>query len=579
MARNWAIAIGINEYDNLPDLKYAVNDAELMSEWFKNEAKFDQVYLFTDSSPDITDGSKPFSSQPNRDNLRRFLRTRFEKPFLSAGDNLWFFFSGHGMRHADRDYLMPSGVDPHPEEIENSGIPLAFVTERLRRCGADNVVLILDACRDEDSSRGQGIGEEKQQGVITIASCSPAERSYEIEKIEQGSFTYSLLQGLRIHGEGNCATVERLYQYLRYRVPEINRKYRRPRQTPYAIAEPATKYHLILLPEKANLKDAETLKMDALNEEVNRNYDLAERIWIRVLMVSPGDLDAIKGIRRLAQGTSKVKSRRDRRRNNDSQSRSGAGNLPRSLPSLPSIPINISRRRLIQIVGFTATGVGITYVAGKGQEWISDLNIPEQKSSSSNDVEIKQETSESQPKLELVKSEPFEVITVNVQGKEIKKETRQVEYFREDLGNSVSLDMVSVPGGKILMGTEDEEIERLVKKYDKEYFRREKPQHEVTIKTFYMGKYQVTQAQWQGVMGNNPSLFKESPQNPVEKVSWNEAVEFCEKLSEKTGKLYRLPSEAEWEYGCRAGTTTPFYFGETITGKLANYDASRTPIQ
>ena len=248
MAKNWAIAIGINQYQNLPNLKYAVRDAESMKNWFKDEARFDKVYLFTDTSPEITDGTKPYNSQPSRSTLRRFLRVRFERPFLSAGDNLWFFFSGHGMRYGNRDYLLPSDVDPHPEELESSAIPLAYVTERLRRCGADNIVLILDACRDEGDSKGLlGVGEEKQQGVITIASCSPAERSYEIEELQQGSFTYSLLQGLRIQGEGNCATVERLYRYLQSQVPEINRIYQKPRQTPYAIAEPASKYHLILL--------------------------------------------------------------------------------------------------------------------------------------------------------------------------------------------------------------------------------------------------------------------------------------------------------------------------------------------
>ncbi len=74
-------------------------------------------------------------------------------------------------------------------------------------------------------------------------------------------------------------------------------------------------------------------------------------------------------------------------------------------------------------------------------------------------------------------------------------------------------------------------------------------------------------------MGNNPSYFK-GDNLPVERVSWDDAVEFCQKLSKLTGKNYRLPTEAEWEYACRAGTTTPFYFGETITPDLVNYDGN-----
>ncbi|MGK7875067.1 MAG: caspase domain-containing protein [Xenococcaceae cyanobacterium] len=297
MAKNWAIAIGINQYENLPKLNYAVRDAELMREWFR-EANFEKVYYFSDNSPPIDDASKPYSSRPTGNILKRFLRVRFSQPFLSAGDNLWFFFSGHGLRHAERDYLMPSDADPHPEGVEDTAILLNYVTERLRRCGSDNVVLLLDACRNE-GSKGPGVGEEKQQGVITIASCSPAERSYEIEEIQQGSFTHVLLESLRIQGEGNCATVERLDQYLRYRVPEINRQYNKPRQTPYAIAEPATKSHLILLPSQATLQDIATLKLDAQEAELEGQEGLAEQLWRRILTVSPADPQALKALRRI----------------------------------------------------------------------------------------------------------------------------------------------------------------------------------------------------------------------------------------------------------------------------------------
>jgi formylglycine-generating enzyme required for sulfatase activity len=112
----------------------------------------------------------------------------------------------------------------------------------------------------------------------------------------------------------------------------------------------------------------------------------------------------------------------------------------------------------------------------------------------------------------------------------------------------------------------------------------ESPQHSVTITPFYMGKFTVTQAQWRAVavlpqvsfaLNPDPSFFK-GKNLPVESVTWDEAVEFCARLSLKTGRNYRLPSEAEWEYACRAGTTTPFYWGETITPDLANYDGRHT---
>jgi formylglycine-generating enzyme required for sulfatase activity len=178
----------------------------------------------------------------------------------------------------------------------------------------------------------------------------------------------------------------------------------------------------------------------------------------------------------------------------------------------------------------------------------------------------------------------FEVVGVNAKGEQIKKESKQSQYFREDLGNDITLEMVAIPGGTFLMGTEDEEIERLVKKFGWERFRSERPKREVNVPPFFIGKYPITQEQWRAIaatakididLETNPSSFK-GDELPVESVNWDQAIEFCKRLSRETKREYRLPSEAEWEYACRAGTTTPFYFGETITGKLANYRASET---
>jgi len=298
---DWALVIGINKYDKLRSLDYAERDAALMRDFFQNEARFAQIFYFSDTSPDFDapDGS-PQSTRPTYANLRSFLRDFFEEPQLKAWDNFWFFFSGHGIRHQERDYLMP--CDANPRDVEYTAISISYVTERLRRCGADNVVLLLDACRNEGEKAGLGIGGEKQQGVITICSCSPKEKSYEIEEIGQGAFTYALLESLRIQGEGNCATVERLYQRLRYRVAEINRYYNKPEQIPYAIAEPASKYHLILLPRQATLQDIAQLKMDAFAAEVAGDYELATQLWIHVNAAAAGsDIDAIQAFQRIFQ--------------------------------------------------------------------------------------------------------------------------------------------------------------------------------------------------------------------------------------------------------------------------------------
>ncbi|GBF82269.1 twin-arginine translocation pathway signal [Aphanothece sacrum FPU1] len=564
MAKNWAIAIGVNHYDNLKNLHFAKRDAEAIDIWCKHplEGNFDRVFLFTEDSPAIP-VNPPISTKPTYGSLRRFLRAQFDTPLLGAGDNLWFFFAGHGKRDQDRDYLMLSDSDPG--DVAGSALSVSWITERLRRCGADNVVLFLDACRSDGSRDGRGIGLEQPQGVITFYGCDPKMVSYEIDELQQGAFTYALLEALRIKGTDNCATVERLYDRLRYRVPEIVTRYQKPLiQRPYAIAEPVTKYHLILLPQQATLKDAETLKLDAVREERRKNYALARQLWIRVLAISPADRDAIDAIEDLARSGNR--QNRDIRPSNEPSSNRGTRQVrnvrpPISLPTLPTI--RVTRRQILTTLGLTGAGITV-FGVGKGiQQHLA--NLP---------------PSEPLPSAKTGKFE-FPVVTVNNKGEEIKRETKQAEYRAEYLNKNVLLEMVSIPGGTFMMGTEDAEIERLVKKFNWDGFRREKPQHEVTVPAFWMGKYPITQKQWKAIaalskididLQPDPSFFK-GDDRPVTNVSWNESVEFCKRLSKLTGKDYRLPSEAEWEYACRAGTTTPFHFGETITGDLANYEA------
>jgi formylglycine-generating enzyme required for sulfatase activity len=133
--------------------------------------------------------------------------------------------------------------------------------------------------------------------------------------------------------------------------------------------------------------------------------------------------------------------------------------------------------------------------------------------------------------------------------------------------------MLKIPAGSFRMGSPEDEPERL---------EREGPQHEVTLGSFFMAQTPITQAQWRTVAGwqkvgrgldPDPSTFK-GANRPVEQVSWFDALEFCRRLNERTGQRYGLPSEAQWEYACRAGSTTPFHFGATLTPELANYDGN-----
>jgi formylglycine-generating enzyme required for sulfatase activity len=164
---------------------------------------------------------------------------------------------------------------------------------------------------------------------------------------------------------------------------------------------------------------------------------------------------------------------------------------------------------------------------------------------------------------------PLQVTSTQISAKSQPK-LSQLQSFTEDLGNGVNLEMIAIPGGTFIMGAPETE---------EESSDRERPQHRVTIKPLFMGKFAITQAEWKAVAKLPKIQFdiKSAPSKlrgnnrPVEQVSWYDAVEFCARLSKNTGHNYRLPSEAEWEYACRAGTTTPFYFGETINTNQANY--------
>ena len=164
---------------------------------------------------------------------------------------------------------------------------------------------------------------------------------------------------------------------------------------------------------------------------------------------------------------------------------------------------------------------------------------------------------------------PFSAEAAKTAQKELAKSLGKLIESKIDLGKGVKLEMVLIPAGKFMMGSPLSEVGRV----DNE------TEHEVTLtKHFYMGKYEVTQEQWESVMGNKPSDTK-GAKLPVTNVSWDDCQDFITKLNIKTNGDYRLPTEAEWEYACRAGTKTAFYFGDRITKVNANWGGSQFSIK
>jgi formylglycine-generating enzyme required for sulfatase activity/uncharacterized caspase-like protein len=563
MGQNWAIVVGINHYSNLQPLKYAERDAESVRDFF-GELGFERVFFFAEKAPAISaDSGASFSAEPTFGELSNFLDRRFEQAFLGPRDNLWFFFAGHGRREQAQDYLMLR--DSNPRNLEKSALKLQELAAQLRRSNAGNVILLLDACRDDGSRDGVGIGT-RQQGVITFYSCAPSQLSYEIDELQAGAFTSALLQGLKLRGEdGNCATVDRLASYLKSRVPALVERYKGMQQDPLLALDPDSKRDAILLPQLARSSDVQALKTHAYRAQARGNREMARELWIQVLAAAPADADAIEEIERLASGSG---------RQSASTMAQASGNR-----SSASTPLPLRTRRQLLVLGGLGLGAGAVWLGKIGSEQQTIANPPVG-SGISKSPSLKPTVSESpQPTPTetsgVVTLEDFEFKTVKLSdtGKIIQPNTLQGKRFTQVIVGDINLKMVSIPAGIFMMGSPLDELQR---END------EGPQHQVSVPAFFMAQTLVTQAQWKAVaqlekvkidLTAEPSNFK-GPNRPVEQVSWDDATEFCVRLSRETRVAYRLPSEAEWEYACRAKTMSPFSFGSTINPDVANYDGS-----
>jgi len=309
LAKNWALVIGINDYNplNFSRLNYARQDAERVKAFFDSLGF--EVCLFTDNSPPLPlPNGVSIPTDPTCGNLVTFLEDRFPKgkTFLSTGDNCWFFFAGHGERHGDKDYLMPKDANSRGDKVI-SGLQVDEVREWLTRSGADNVILLLDACRNEGSRGGTDIAPAPP-GVITIYSCNPSEKAWEIEELGQGAFTYALLEALQLPGESSCATVERLGNYLKHRVPDLCHRYSKPLQFPRVSVDPIEKQHFILMPQHARQADIDLMKAEGFRLAFENKLQLAEQLFIRANAAARGMdskiLDAITEVRIRLRGLS-----------------------------------------------------------------------------------------------------------------------------------------------------------------------------------------------------------------------------------------------------------------------------------
>ncbi|MGK7918182.1 MAG: SUMF1/EgtB/PvdO family nonheme iron enzyme [Prochloraceae cyanobacterium] len=435
------------------------------------------------------------------------------------------------------------------ELLENILKPLAFLHQNkvihrdikpsnLMRRNQDGKIILIDFGAIKELSVTQIIntqGETKVGTIIGTAGYMPSEQGLGKPKFSSdiyaaGIIAIQALTGLKVEQlEENPETGELVWQHRVQVTPEFS-----------AILEKMVRYHF-------------RERYPTANEALKAVQELSGSSSKTINPVSDNNRQIVP-FKLTSQGT---------------EERITGHNLAENNPIIAGL---MKRRRLLKWSALIGAGVGIAFVERSVFDFVyfNHLSSPEI-------FDLDLPILPAKVKLEKF---DFEVVNLDKRGHVIKRSARQAQYFAEDLGNGIALEMVAIPGGTFIMGSP----RLLLVSSEKGSYDDERPQHKVTVPPFFMSKFPVTQAQWRAVanlpkvdrnLKPDPSYFK-GDRLPVESVNWYDAVEFCQRLSQKTGRKYRLPSEAKWEYAARAGTTTPFYFGETITSELANYDGNYT---
>jgi formylglycine-generating enzyme required for sulfatase activity/uncharacterized caspase-like protein len=533
-----ALLIGVSEYGaGIPPLPECVVDVDAMQRVLVHP----EMGGF--AAADITVLKNP-QRQEMVDAIHKFFSNR--KP----DDLLLFYFSGHGMMDEDeyKLHLANSGTytNKNSRVYAPSAVEAAYIHQRLNYSKSKRLVLILDCCYSGAFAKEMTKGDSiinldnylggKGRAILTSSTASEPSLGAKVTTDHGNSglsiYTCYLVEGIETGAadldDDGFIGVEELHEYASKRVQEAA-----PAMNP--MFYPQERGNKIILAKSP--KDDSKLKY---RKEVEK--------WIEPpLGKISGAARRVLKLKQIELGISP-----DEAESIEAEALQPYTELANKLGEYEEAVIEA----LESGYPFSPLTEAALKAYQKGLE-LRDEDI----------AEIEQRV------LKAVKSSPpkiqFTSVKVDAKGEIIDRPQGEAEIFVEDLGDGVSLTMVKIPGGEFLMGSPTSE---------EGHGDRESPQHLVKVPEFCMGQTLVTQAQWKQIMVNNPSRLTGDGKLPVEQVSWLDIQEFCRKLSQQTQHKYRLPSEAEWEYSCRAKTTTPFYFGEKTTDKLVScgYQRSKT---
>jgi len=563
-AKRWALVIGVDQYQDsqISKLEGAANDAKSLADALVRSAGFpeDQVTVLA--------SDQPFERRPIRGNILQRLSNL--RGLVPEDGLLLVSFAGHGIERGGRGFLCPEDarINGDMALLEATAIPVETVREWIRLTGVKQVVIILDACRNDPSGRGEGenrltesyarqfnfdVRNREVNAFATFYATNVGHVAYEYKEKKQGYFTWALVDGIKgaAANDRGEVTLAGLKKYLEDTVPkrvamDLGQE---KKQRPSAAIEGYKADELVIsVTERVlSLVGGTTAGVDPKAIELS--------FW-QSIQNSTDTNDFKEYLRKYPDGQFAGLARNRLERLTAAARSDGGVPNPGPGTSVVSAPSSVNGSN-------SATTAGLT--TGPG-------GIP-------------------------LRAYEFDTVKVDSRGSVVDRRKGQARYFVEDLGGRVTLEMVAVPAGQFLMGTADAEVDHITREYQRycgdgdEDCRKwaatramsEIPQHSVTLKSFYIGKFEVTQAQWRAVavlpkvdreLNANPSAFR-GDELPVEQVSWSDAVEFCARLSRKFGITFRLPSEDEWEYACRGGTVTPFASGENLSPDLANYNGGR----
>jgi formylglycine-generating enzyme required for sulfatase activity len=539
-----ALLIGVGEYQSgFEPLPATLKDVAAMQDVLQNAnmGAFDQVIPLCN---------------PGLFAMRQAIEDLFSD--RAKDDLLLLYFAGHGVADEAGSFFFTNRETEKTVQgslRRSTAVEASFVHGLMDNCRSDRQVVILDCCNSWAFPSGMKLRDDgtldlKQQlggrgRIVLTASSAASKYAIEQQSEDLAAYTRYLVEGIRtgaadLDGDG-AISVDELHDYISQKLSQSAPK---------------------MKPERYVLQDGEKILLaKAIISDPKRQYRKKVREKIR-----NGKLSrlAIKTLREFADRWGV-------------QLAEAEAIEAEELQPYREFEQKIDKYRAALREAFESEYPLTPDTQQELQDYLQALNLREQdvaaivtEEHQRHEALLAQASQQQPPPPPPVPSFEFDVVTVNAKGKEQQRDRRRAEYLTENLGNGVALEMVAVPGGTFQMGSEEHDTE--------------KPIHSVTIAPFFIGRYTITQSQWRIVaalprvnrdLKPDPANFK-GANRPVEQVSWEEAVEFCDRLSRKTGRTYRLPSEAEWEYACRAGTTTPFHCGETITTDLANYNGNYT---